>query len=94
MVVQLSGVNWEEIYDAISAVEGVSNVHDLHIWSISHGNFILSVHGTAEDTKQAYCDIKKVCNQRNISHLTVQLQPSSIEEDCVTCTTDSVHQCR
>mmetsp|Transcript_5298 Transcript_5298/g.11486 ORF Transcript_5298/g.11486 Transcript_5298/m.11486 type:complete len:425 (-) Transcript_5298:164-1438(-) len=87
------GVNWEEVYDAISNVKGVSNVHDLHIWSISHGNFILSVHATAEDTQQAYCDVKAICNKRNISHLTVQMQPSTIGE-CVTCTEGSVHQCR
>jgi zinc transporter 2 len=87
------GVDWEEIYDAISKVKGVSHVHDLHVWSISHGNFILSVHATADDSKQAFHDIKKLCNQRNISHLTVQLQPSNLV-DCVTCTEGSIHQCR
>jgi len=87
------GVNWEEVFDAISNVKGVSNVHDLHIWSISHGNFILSVHATAEDAQQAYSDVKSVCNDRNISHLTVQLQPSTVD-DCVTCTDGSAHQCR
>lgn len=87
------GVNWEEIYDAISGVKGVSNVHDLHIWSISDSTPILSVHATADDTEQAYGDIKKICNKKNISHLTVQLQPSTID-DCVTCTEGSVHQCR
>lgn len=87
------GVNWEEIYDALCNVEGVTNVHDLHIWSISHGNFILSVHATAKESKKAYHDIKKVCNERNIFHLTVQLQPMELE-DCVTCTEGSVHQCR
>lgn len=87
------GVNWEEIFDAISAVDGVTNVHDLHIWSVSHGNYILSVHGTAQDTEQAYRDIKKLCIKKNITHLTVQLQPSTID-DCVTCIDGSVHQCR
>ena len=87
------GVNWEEIYDAISGVPGVSNVHDLHIWSISHGNFILSVHASAEDVEKALNDIKNVCNRRNISHLTVQLQPTTLDE-CATCTEGSVNQCR
>lgn len=87
------GVNWEDVFDSLSGVKGVSNVHDLHIWSISHGNFILSVHASAENPEQAYSDIKKICNQKNISHLTVQLQPDTIN-DCVTCTADSVHQCR
>jgi len=87
------GVNWEEVFDAISNVKGVSNVHDLHIWSVSHGNFILSVHATAEDAQQAYSDVKSVCNDRNIFHLTVQLQPSTVD-DCVTCTDGSADQCR
>ena len=88
------GLDWEEIYDAISGVEGVSDVHDLHIWSISHGHFIMSVHAAAEDNEQAYRDIKKICNKKNISHLTVQLQPKKIGGSCVTCMEGSVHQCR
>ena len=88
------GVQWDEIYDAISAVKGVTNVHDLHIWSISHGNFILSLHATAENVEQAYNDIKSICNNRNISHLTLQVQPGSIGGECVTCTEGSVHMCR
>lgn len=88
------GVEWNDIYNAIARVDGVSNVHDLHIWSISHGNIILSVHATAENTEQAFRDIKKVCNKSNIHHLTVQLQPTTIGKECVTCTEGAVHQCR
>lgn len=88
------GVKWNDIYNAIARVDGVSNVHDLHIWSISHGNIILSVHATAENTEQAFRDIKKVCNKSNIHHLTVQLQPTTIGKECVTCTEGAVHQCR
>lgn len=88
------GVQWDEIFDAICAVKGVTNVHDLHIWSISHGNYILSVHATAENLEQAYDDIKTICNKRNISHLTLQVQPCTIGGECVTCTEGSVHMCR
>ena len=88
------GVQWDEIYDAICAVKGVTNVHDLHIWSISHGNYILSVHATAENLEQAYTDIKQICNSRNISHLTLQVQPYTIGGECVTCTEGSIHMCR
>mmetsp|Transcript_29191 Transcript_29191/g.58496 ORF Transcript_29191/g.58496 Transcript_29191/m.58496 type:complete len:466 (+) Transcript_29191:133-1530(+) len=87
------GVSWTKINDAIISVDGISNVHDLHIWSIAHGNTSLSVHATATDLEKAYSDIKKLCHREKISHITVQLQPPSIV-DCVTCTEDSVHQCR
>jgi zinc transporter 2 len=88
------GVQWDEIYDAICQVSGVSNVHDLHIWSISQGQFILSLHATAEDLEQAYDDIKAICIKRKISHLTLQIQPVTVGGDCVTCTEGSVHMCR
>lgn len=86
------GVNWDKIFDAISGVEGVSNVHDLHIWSISHGKMTLSVHATADNVEQGYRDIRKVCYDEKITHLTVQLQPSTIG-DCVTCHGETDHQC-
>lgn len=86
------GVNWDNVFDAISAVEGVYDVHDLHIWSISHDKLSLSVHAKASNVEQAYRDIKKVCHQEKITHLTLQLQPSTVE-DCVTCPDGMAHQC-
>jgi len=86
------GVDWNEIFDSISAVKGVSNVHDLHIWSISHGKITLSVHATADNVEQAFSDITKVCHEKKITHLTIQLQPAHIE-DCVTCHDETAHQC-
>lgn len=87
------GVEYDEVFDAIRHVKGVSDVHDLHIWSISHGQSCLSVHAAAEDIETAYRDIKKLCHVRKITHLTIQLQPNTIE-DCVTCEDNSDHQCR
>ena len=80
------GLQWDEIHSAICAVPGISNVHELHIWSISHGCSILSVHATAEDVEQGYSDIKTICYKRGISKLTLQIQPSTISDECVTCT--------
>ena len=87
------GVDYDDVFDAIRNVKGISNVHDLHIWSISHGQSCLSVHAAAEDIESAYRDIRKLCHRRKITHLTVQLQPASIE-DCVTCIDETEHMCR
>ena len=85
------GVRWDEIYDAICSVAGVSNVHELKIWSVLHEEAILSVHATAENVKQAYNDIKTICNERHIAKLALQIQPSNISDGCVTCAAGSVH---
>ena len=71
------GVDWGEIYNAICQVSGVSVVQELHIWSVSHGTSILSVHVLADDIDQAFHDIKKICQERNILKSTLQIRPSN-----------------
>ena len=77
-------VNWDEIHQGIASVPGVSNVHCLHIWSISHGEPTLSVHASAVDADKALVDINKVCNKFGIHHATLQVQ-SVFTGVCVTC---------
>jgi zinc transporter 2 len=80
-------LSWSKIYDSIAQVEGVSNVHDLHIWSVSHGRPALSVHVNATDTQRALVDISNVCHAQKIDHATIQIQPSSEASDdkCISC---------
>eukprot|EP00978_Attheya_sp_CCMP212_P008494 scaffold19934_cov50-Attheya_sp.AAC.2 len=84
-------LSWDSVYNKISAVPGVSNVHCLHIWSISHGKPTLSVHASASNTEQALVDVTKVCKGYGITHATVQIQ-SDTNPDCVTCE-DEEHTC-
>lgn len=84
-----SGVKWDEIHNAICQVPGVTNVHDLHIWSVSHGSPALSLHAAADNVDQAYHDIKKICHKHNISKIVLQIQSSSYTDGCVTCARES-----
>jgi len=86
-------VSWIKVHDAISSVAGVSNVHDLHIWSISHGEPALSVHVTAEHPENALVDIHRVCCQNGLNHSTIQVQPSSAP-GCLTCGDGTSNQCK
>jgi zinc transporter 2 len=79
------GIQWDEINNAICGVPGVSNVHQLKIWSVSHGEATLSVHATAENVEQAYNEIRDIGSRHHISKLTLQIQPTSISGECVTC---------
>jgi cation diffusion facilitator family transporter len=75
-------VSWQAVYDAISATPNVTNVHDLHIWSISHGQPALSVHCSSTDP-EALSNINSVCCRYGIVHSTIQIQGP--EGTCVTC---------
>ena len=75
-------ISWRKVYEAISRVPNVKNVHDLHIWSISHGQPTLSVHCQTTDP-EALRKIRDECLVFGISHATIQTQ--FWEGPCVTC---------
>jgi cobalt-zinc-cadmium efflux system protein len=78
--VDLAGVS-----AAIGGIEGVSEVHDLHIWTITSGMYALSAHivvaaGHAEHNDVLLNKVKDVLMQRfKISHTTLQLESVEYE---------------
>lgn len=93
-------VDWDVVFEEISLVPGVSNVHDLHIWSISHGFVAMSVHACADDPDVALKKIHDVSRKHGIGHTTIQVQSSASDgeggrgdnsEDCTTCGPGMVH---
>ena len=79
-------INWKEVYDDICAVPNVTHVHDLHIWSISHGKAALTVHCFSDD-RYALRNINAVCTDHGIYHSTIQVQQGGNSKNpvCPTC---------
>lgn len=68
---------------SISKIEGVNNVHDLHIWSINPSLVSLSVHVVAEiaDYEKILCAINEMLKEKfNIEHSTIQIEPKDFHE--------------
>ena len=84
-------VDWDLLYESISSVPGVTNVHDLHVWSISHGFVALSVHANASNPDEALQKIHDVCSKHGVGHSTIQLQSSAAGNDCITCGPGMLH---
>jgi cobalt-zinc-cadmium efflux system protein len=78
------GIRLEEVRQTIEAVEGVSMVHDLHIWAVTSDIFTLSAHAVVEnggDFHQVLNCIEDTLKERfNIEHTTIQLETESREE--------------
>jgi len=78
------GIRLEEVRKTIETVEGVSMVHDLHIWAVTSDIFTLSAHAVVEnggDFHQVLNCIEDTLKERfNIEHTTIQLETESREE--------------
>jgi cobalt-zinc-cadmium efflux system protein len=71
-------INIRAVIDAMHTVPCVTDVHDLHVWTISSGKEALSAHVTLEpgashrDTLDALQ--KRLRDEFNIGHLTIQIE--------------------
>src|SRR5881394_561794 len=74
----------EEVARAILTVEGVQEVHDVHLWSLGGGHNALSLHARIPDMHLDECErlldaIKQVAaKQFRIEHTTVQLERAGL----------------
>lgn len=72
-----SHINTEELERELLNLQGVKNIHDLHVWSITPGTEVLTVHIVVEDTSicnDILKDVEKIARKYGIKHTTVQLE--------------------
>jgi cobalt-zinc-cadmium efflux system protein len=74
------GMSLEAVESAMRKISGVSDVHDLHVWSIGSENHALSAHVTIRDMATSESDtILREINEKlgrgfGIHHTTIQLE--------------------
>ena len=78
-----------EIKSDILTIDGIINVHDFHIWSLSSNEFCFSGHAVIKSSV-ASCDIIELVSQLlnekyGIKHSTVQIEHKSYLEKCKSC---------
>lgn len=69
----------EKIGQSMAEVQGVKNVHDLHVWSICSGHIALSAHVISTDQPLAessdiIAELKQRLSKFGIEHTTIQLE--------------------
>ncbi|HEV2213203.1 MAG TPA: cation diffusion facilitator family transporter [Gammaproteobacteria bacterium] len=73
------GMDLAGIGRGMAAIEGVSSVHDLHVWSVSSGEVALSAHVVIEDLgmwEAVYLGLKAHLHDAyGIVHITLQPEP-------------------
>lgn len=84
------GFNIEEINDAIMSIPQVIDVHDLHLWSISHGTPSFSAHIRVSDINLSKVDIirkeiESVLADFGIHHTVIQIECTQCEDDNTFC---------
>ena len=78
-----SHIDVDELRAALCAVDGVSEVHDLHVWTLVPGKDMATAHVTCcGDSTQVLEDARAVLAARGLEHATVQVEPPETAGDC------------
>jgi cobalt-zinc-cadmium efflux system protein len=71
-----SHIDVEELRAALCAVDGVTDVHDLHVWTLVPGKDMATAHLTScGDSAQVLDAARAVLAARGLDHATVQVEP-------------------
>jgi cobalt-zinc-cadmium efflux system protein len=78
-------INLAAVEDAILETEGVSNVHDLHIWTITSGREALSahvIHAYSISQPNLLKELRtKLLDRFGVDHLTIQMETADFEDE-------------
>ena len=78
-----SHIDVDELRTALGGVEGVTEVHDLHVWTLVPGQDMVTAHLTSmRDSALVLDDARAVLTARGLDHSTVQVEPPESATDC------------
>lgn len=75
-------VDVDELRSALAALDGVTEVHDLHVWTLVPGRDMATAHLTTDGRAGVLDDARAVLAARGLGHATVQVEPPGSAADC------------
>ncbi|XP_054432428.1 calcium/manganese antiporter SLC30A10 isoform X2 [Pteronotus mesoamericanus] len=77
------GVNVEELLSKLSAVPGVSSVHEVHVWELVSGKIIATLHIKCQKDR-GYADtsakIREIFHHAGVHNVTIQFESVDVQE--------------
>jgi cobalt-zinc-cadmium efflux system protein len=71
-----SHINVDDLRAALAAVDGVTEVHDLHVWTLVPGKDMVTAHMTScDDSARVLNDARAILADRGLEHATIQIEP-------------------
>ncbi len=78
-----SHIDVDELRAALAAVDGVSEVHDLHVWTLVPGKDMVTAHlAGCDNSARVLHEAQAVLAARGLDHATIQVEPPNGVGDC------------
>ena len=71
-----SHINVDDLRSALGAVDGVTDVHDLHVWTLVPGKDMVTAHLASQgDSARVLGEARAILAERGLDHATIQIEP-------------------
>ncbi|CBJ30574.1 cation efflux family protein [Ectocarpus siliculosus] len=67
-------IDYDQLRRRLSSIEGVTDLHCLHVWSLTLGRTVVSAHIKATDPEKALVSAHGICEAMGVVHSTIQVQ--------------------
>jgi cobalt-zinc-cadmium efflux system protein len=78
-------IDMDALEKSLGALTGVAAIHDLHVWSMTSGKDVLSLHvvmdGSKRSEQELLAEIEAVVRSVGIHHSTVQIEADDCHEE-------------
>ena len=78
------GLEPDAVTADLAAISGVSDVHDLHVWTLTSGMHVATAHlfsDTGADVQRILREGQTLlCDEHDIAHATLQVEPATGEQ--------------
>ena len=76
-------IDVDELRSALAAIDGVTEVHDLHVWTLVPGKDMVTAHLTSDGrSERVLDDARAVLAARGLEHATIQVEPPGSADEC------------
>ena len=72
-----SHIDLEQVLEALAAIEGLDEVHDVHVWTLTSGFVAISAHGVIDDPtdhSRVLSEVRELVASHGIDHVTFQIE--------------------
>jgi cobalt-zinc-cadmium efflux system protein len=78
-----SHIDVDKLRSALGAVDGVTGVHDLHVWTLVPGKDMVTAHLTSSsDSARVLGAARAILSAHGLDHATIQVEPPGGIADC------------
>ena len=85
-------IDIEHLVEHISKIDGVENVHHLHIWSLDGNHNCATVHIVSKlNSVDLKNNIRKEFEEFGVNHTTIEIEESIDDCNCVDCSIGDKH---